>query len=72
MGTVVGEETGGMNVHYGDIIDFYMPISGLYTTVSTKYFWNYGADEKDIHGTLPDIKVPADKAREYALKKLAK
>lgn len=72
MGTVVGEETGGMNVSYGNWIRYFTPVSRLSATISIGCYWHYGADEKNIHGTLPDIKVPADKALEYALKKLAK
>ena len=29
MGTVIGEESGGMNVSFGDIIYYKLPVSGL-------------------------------------------
>ena len=58
MGTVIGEESGGMNVSFGDIIYYKLPVSGLSCTISFKRFWQYGADEKEIHGTLPDYAVP--------------
>lgn len=59
MGKVVGEETGGMNVAYGDVLAFQLPVSGLCCSVSFKRFWQLRADERDIHGTIPDIAVPA-------------
>lgn len=33
--------------------------------VSWKRFYHYGADDQDIHGTLPDVEVPADQALDY-------
>lgn len=66
-GTVVGEETGGMSVHYGDVIGFRLPNSGLAVNVSHKRFWLPGADEDDIHGVLPDIFCPQEKALEVAI-----
>ena len=67
MGKVVGEETGGMNVCFGDVLEYCLPISQLYCYMSYKRFWQYGADETDIHGTIPDIAVSADKALETTL-----
>lgn len=67
-GTVIGEETGGMSVHYGDIIGFRLPNSGLAVNVSHKRFWLPGADENDIHGVMPDIVCPQEEALEVALK----
>ncbi len=69
MGTIIGEETGGMNVHFGDILRYTLPYSKLRCYISYKRFWLYGADEANIHGTLPDIKVPAEEALDAALKK---
>lgn len=66
-GTVVGEETGGMSVHYGDIISFKLPHSGLAVNVSHKRFWLPGADDNDIHGVLPDILCPQEHALETAI-----
>lgn len=71
-GTVVGEETGGMNVCFGDILGYSLPISDLYCTISYKRFWQFRADENDIHGTLPDIAVPADKAMDEVMKLVKK
>lgn len=72
MGTVIGEESGGMNVCFGDILSYKLPVSGLLCTISFKRFWQYGADEKDIHGTLPDYAVPQDQAMDQALKLIRK
>lgn len=66
-GTVIGEETGGMSVHYGDVIGFRLPNSGLAVNVSHKRFWLPGANENDIHGVIPDIICPQDEALEKAL-----
>lgn len=67
-GKVIGEETGGMSVHYGDVIGFRLPNSGLSVNVSHKRFWLPGADENDIHGVIPDIICSQDDALETALK----
>jgi len=69
---VVGEETGGMNVCFGDILGYNLPISDLYCTISYKRFWQFRADENDIHGTLPDIAVPADNAMGEVMKLVKK
>lgn len=71
-GLVIGEETGGMNVSYGDIVKYELPVSKLICWVSYKRFWQLRADENDIHGTLPDIAVPADKAMEAVMKAVRK
>ncbi|SFG51535.1 S41 family peptidase [Prevotella sp. KH2C16] len=67
MGKVIGEETGGMNVCFGDVLMYRLPVSGLKASVSYKRFWQYGADENDIHGTLPDYEVPKDEALARAI-----
>ena len=67
MGKVIGEESGGMSVSFGDILIYQLPVSGLKSSISYKRFWLPGSNEKDIHGTIPDFKVPADKALEYTL-----
>lgn len=72
MGKVIGEETGGMNVCYGDILRYSLPISKLNTYISFKRFWQLRADENDIHGTLPDIPVPASEALDTAMKLVKK
>lgn len=68
MGKVIGEETGGMSVSYGDVVTYTLPISKLPCIISYKRFWKYGADEEDIHGVMPDKEVPADGAMATALR----
>lgn len=69
-GTVVGEESGGMNVTFGDIRYYTLPHSRLLCGISWKRFYQYGADEGCIHGTLPDVEIPAEQAFEYTVKQL--
>ncbi len=71
-GKTVGEETGGMNVSFGDILYFRLPVSKLSCSVSYKRFWQFHADENNIHGTLPDIPVPAADALDAAMKLVGK
>lgn len=66
-GKVIGEETGGMNVCFGDILQYRLPVSGLKCSISFKRFWQLRANENDIHGTLPDVAVPASAALDRAL-----
>lgn len=72
MGLIIGEETGGMSVSYGDVVKYELPVSKLTCYISYKRFWHLHADENDIHGTLPDIVVPANKAMEAAMKAIRK
>ena len=61
-----------MNVSFGDILMYTLPISNLKCSISFKRFWLYGADEKDIHGTLPDISVAQEDALDTAFKVINK
>lgn len=72
MGTVIGEETGGMAVSFGDVIYVQLPHSKLNCSVSHKKFYLYGASEDDIHGTLADYEVEEDRALDYALQLIEK
>lgn len=71
IGTLVGEEAGGMNVSYGDVVGYVLPHSKLQLSISFKRFWLFGADENNIHGALPDINVESSKALETVLKKIS-
>ena len=71
-GCVIGEETGGMNVSYGDYLNYRMPISRLACGISFKRFWQFRADEDEIHGTIPDVDVPAGDALATAFKLIKK
>lgn len=68
MGKIIGEETGGMNVNYGDVLYYHLPISGLQCSISYKRFWQFRANENNIHGTIPDVSVPAQDAMHIAMK----
>ena len=59
-----------MSVCFGDILYYSMPVSGIQTSVSFKRFWQYGANEQDIHGTLPHYNVPARKALDFVKKRI--
>lgn len=67
MGAVVGEETGGVSVSFGDTFTLRLPNCGLPYVVSYKKFYTYGATDEDVHGTLPDYPVRADQALDYTL-----
>lgn len=72
IGTVIGEETGGMNVCFGDVLSYHLPVSRLQCSISFKRFWQFRADESDIHGTIPDVAVPAAEALDKALEIIKK
>lgn len=67
MGTVIGEETGGMAVCFGDIISLKLPNTGLLGGCSYKKFYQYGATDDNIHGTLPDYAVKSETALDYTI-----
>jgi hypothetical protein len=62
MGTVLGEESGGMAVCFGDVISQQLPVTGIDLGISYKKFYQYGATDNDIHGTIPDVDVPMKEA----------
>ena len=65
--TLVGETTGGMNVAYGDVLGYNLPVSGITCGISYKRFWKHNADENDIHGAIPEYLIPKEKAMMKAL-----
>jgi hypothetical protein len=67
MGTVIGEESGGMSVSFGDVISLKLPNTGLLYGCSYKKFYKYGATEDSIHGTLPDYNVKSEKALDFTI-----
>lgn len=67
IGSIIGEETGGMNVSYGDKVWYRLPASGLECGISFKRFWQFRADESSIHGATPDIHVSASDALQKAM-----
>ena len=66
MGTVIGEETGGLIVCFGDMISFNLPNTKIHFGVSHKKFYGYGAGDENTHGVIPDVEIPAEQAMEKA------
>lgn len=56
LGTIVGEETGGLTVSYGEFIRFYLPNTGIRCGVSHKRFVQ-ACGKEDGHGVIPDYEV---------------
>ena len=67
MGKIIGEETGGHIVSFGDIIFTTLPISKLQMNISHKEFYGYGATDENRHGVIPDYKVDANKALDFTI-----
>ena len=72
MGKIIGEETGGWIIHYGDVINATLPNSKLGMIISHKIWYEIGAKENDFHGTIPDIKMASEKALDYTLELIKK
>ncbi len=56
IGTLIGEETGGLPTHFGDIYPFWLPNTDLPAGVSHKKFYRPSGID-DGRGVLPDIEV---------------
>jgi len=62
MGTIIGEETGGLTIAFGDIIYYELPNTKLRGGCSFKKFY-HPCGKEDNHGVIPDIEIkqnPAD------------
>ena len=69
IGTLIGEETGGMNITSGDIIYMNLPHPKFKLALPTKIYYFIGTDDNSpVHGILPDIPVPAEEAMDAAFK----
>ncbi|MCM1077025.1 MAG: S41 family peptidase [Bacteroides sp.] len=67
-GTIIGEETGGVNIAVGDVVTCQLPHSKFTLIAPWKIFYHYGSKDGDpIHGTIPHIQVPADRALDRTL-----
>lgn len=65
IGKIIGSETGGLTVTYGDIVPLKLPRTGLPITVSCKKFYHAcGADDR--RGVIPDVTVHASPETECA------
>jgi len=67
MGTVIGEESGGLAVCFGEVIQQTLPNTNLTLNISHNKYYHYGATDKDTHGTIPDYIVPAASALDYTI-----
>jgi C-terminal processing protease CtpA/Prc len=67
MGTIIGEETGGQSVCFGDMIIQKLPNTDLMMGISHKKYYDYGATDENTHGTIPHHQVKSDKAMDYAI-----
>ena len=56
IGTLIGEETGGATIEYGDVMTFTMPNSNLTFNVPCKYFVGV-CGKPDGRGVIPDYEV---------------
>lgn len=72
MGTIVGEETGGWIVSYGDKVMTELPVTGMPLSVSTKKFYTIGSTDKDMHGIIPDLKVDSTESMEFIINAIRK
>jgi hypothetical protein len=57
LGNVVGQETGGLIVSFGDIITTHLPVTNMELTVSHNLYYNMGAKQTDFRGVIPDYHV---------------
>jgi len=67
MGEIIGEETGGLVVSYGNVFDARLPNTNLTYGISRWKLYGYGSTEHMKNGVIPDIIVPAEKAMEKAI-----
>ncbi len=67
MGKIIGEETGGLIVSYGNVFDTTLPNTNLPYGISRWKYYGYGATEDQKHGTIPEIIVSAEKAMDTAI-----
>ncbi len=72
MGTIVGEETGGWIVCYGDKVTTELPNTKMPLSVSTKKFYTVGSSNKDLQGILPDVRMPSGEALDFVLDEISK
>lgn len=56
MGNIIGEETGGLTIAFGDLIYYILENTGLRGNCSFKQFF-HPCGKPDNHGVIPDIEV---------------
>ncbi len=72
MGKVVGEESGGMAVCFGEVIQQSLPNTNLQLNISHNKYYQCGATDQNTHGTIPDYEVPTEKALDYTIELIMK
>jgi len=72
MGTIIGEETGGQAVCFGDMIIQKLPNTDLMMGISHKKYYDYGATDENTHGTIPHYPVNNEKAMDFAIELILK
>lgn len=56
LGTILGQETGGLATHYGEVYSFRLPNTSLQFYCSTKRFLRPSGEDNG-HGVTPDVEV---------------
>lgn len=72
MGTIIGEETGGQAVCFGDMIIQKLPNTELMMGISHKKYYDYGAKDENTHGTIPHYQVANEKVMDFAIELILK
>ena len=57
LGTLIGEETGGIPTAYGEVYSFDLPATRLSVGVSSAFFVRANGDASDRRGIMPDIGI---------------
>lgn len=57
LATLIGEESGGIPNHFGELYLFYLPNTGLVVRVSSAQFIRANGDAQNMQGVVPDIVV---------------
>lgn len=66
VGTILGYETGGVPLSFGDTFEFRLPYSGILCHASFKRFWPpKPRPGDDAHGVLPDVAITAERVQPY-------
>lgn len=66
-GELIGEQTGGLILSFGDIVPGTLPVTKMPFVVSSKLYMNVGAKEGNWHGVLPTVPVKSNDALKKAL-----
>jgi len=66
IGTIIGEETGGLRQCFGDVLRFRLPNSAVQFGVSYKRFYApVPRPDDDTRGTVPDVAIDEERLPEY-------